>query len=134
MCLFLPKFHCELNWIERYWGAAKKYARNHCSYTLTGLRTIVPLALSQSLDEIREDMCGDSELPVSPVRKQRRWARISLQWAVEYSKVPRSAVDAIVQAVNAQRSSRHRDTGRMRPAEAAMEEAAARAWRVGAFV
>ena len=28
-CLFLPKYHCELNWIERYWGAAKKYARRH---------------------------------------------------------------------------------------------------------
>ena len=133
ICLFLPKFHCELNWIERYWGAAKKYARNHCSYTLAGLRTIIPLALSQSLDEIPEEMRGGLELPVSPVRKQRRWARISLQWAVEYSKVPRSAVDAVVQAVNAQRSSRHRDTGRMRSAEAAMEEAAARVWRLESF-
>ena len=70
---------------------------------------------------------------MSPVRKQRRWARISLQWAAEYGKVPRSAVNAVVLAVNAQRSSRHRDTGRMRPAEAAMEEAAACMWRQGSF-
>ena len=99
-----------------------------------GLCAIIPLALSQSLDEIPDYMRGDPELPVSPVQKQRHWARISLQWAVEYCRVPRSAVDVIVQAVNAQRSTRHRDTGRMRAAEAAMEEAAAHVWRVGAFV
>ena len=63
ICLFLPKFHCELNWIERYWGAANKYARNHCSYTLAGLRAIIPLALSQSLDEIPEEMRGDPSCP-----------------------------------------------------------------------
>lgn len=132
VCIFLPKFHCELNWIERYWGATKKYTRKHCNYTLAGLRAVVPLGLSQTLDEIPEEMRDVShwELPVSPVRKQRRWARISLQWASEYRKCPRSSVSAIVQAVNAQRSSRHRDTARMRPAEAEMEEKAARAWRL----
>jgi hypothetical protein len=136
LCLFLPKFHCELNWIERYWGAAKKYARRHCTYSLAALRTIVPIALSQSLDEIPEELRSDPaparELPVSPVRKQRRWARISLQYAAEYSKLPRSEADAVMSAVNAQRSARHRDTNdpRARAVEAAMEEKAAHAWRV----
>jgi hypothetical protein len=136
LCLFLPKFHCELNWIERYWGAAKKYARRHCGYSPAALRKIVPIALSQSLDEIPEDIQSDPalmrELPVSPIRKQRRWARISLQYAEEYSKLPRSGSDAVMCAVNAKRSARHRDTNDpgVRALEAAMEEKAARAWRV----
>ena len=93
-------------------------------------------ALSQELDEIPVAMRDDpkvmsGELPVSPVRKQRRWARISLQYMVEYAKVLRSTISDVLQAVMALRSPRHRDTSRMRPAEAEMEAAAARAWRVG---
>ena len=38
LCLFIPKYHCELNPIERCWGRAKVYTRSHCNYSILGLR------------------------------------------------------------------------------------------------
>ena len=52
---FVPKFHCELNPIERVWGQAKKYSRAHTNFTLVRLRTIIGPALdSVSTDLIRK--------------------------------------------------------------------------------
>ena len=42
-CLFLPKFHCKLNPIERCWGQAKHFTRAHTNYTIQGLRKTVTL-------------------------------------------------------------------------------------------
>ena len=51
--IYLPKFHCELNPIERVWGEAKCYTRSHCDYTFAGLeRTIVAAIESVRLDTI----------------------------------------------------------------------------------
>lgn len=47
LVLFYPKFHCECNWIERYWGYCKRYTRENCSYNITGLRQNVPVAMEQ---------------------------------------------------------------------------------------
>jgi len=120
ICFFLPKFHCELNWIERYWGASKRYARSHCLYTLAGLREIVPVSLSQDLSDIPNHLVGKENLPVVPLFLQRRWARITRQYMSEYMKGA-AACDAI-DAVKLQRTNRHRDTNdsRSKPVEARM--------------
>ena len=43
--LFYPKFHCELNFIERFWSSVKKYARDHCTYSFDGLKKTIPAAV-----------------------------------------------------------------------------------------
>ena len=43
--IFSPKFHCEMNPIDQYWGRDKWYTREFCECTLDGLRTTEPLAL-----------------------------------------------------------------------------------------
>ena len=51
--LFLPKFHPELNPIERVWAQSKRYTKAYCKYNLPSLRKNIPLALdSVSVDNI----------------------------------------------------------------------------------
>ena len=44
-CVLIPKFHCELNPIERVWSQSKRYTRAHCDYTIASLRRNIPLGL-----------------------------------------------------------------------------------------
>ncbi|KAJ8585008.1 hypothetical protein M405DRAFT_745999 [Rhizopogon salebrosus TDB-379] len=44
LCIFLPKFHCELNFIEFFWGAVKKHLRDNCDYTFATLKENMPKA------------------------------------------------------------------------------------------
>ena len=45
LCIFLPKFHCELNFIEYFWGVIKKFQRDHCAYTFKTMQEHLPKAL-----------------------------------------------------------------------------------------
>ncbi|KAJ1328827.1 hypothetical protein BSLG_009914 [Batrachochytrium salamandrivorans] len=52
---YYPKYHCEFNFIELYWGAAKRYSRRNCDYSFKGLELVLPAALnSVSLTLIRK--------------------------------------------------------------------------------
>ncbi|RPB05507.1 hypothetical protein L873DRAFT_1825217 [Choiromyces venosus 120613-1] len=50
MVIFYPVYHCELNFIEYFWGRAKVYTRAHCEYSFPALVRIVPIALAQISD------------------------------------------------------------------------------------
>jgi len=43
---FYPKFHCECNFIERFWGEGKRKAREECDYSHKSLTQRVPRILS----------------------------------------------------------------------------------------
>ncbi len=51
ICLF-PKFHCELNAIERNWCHAKKHTRAYCNGSIVRLRQLVP----EALETVHRDM------------------------------------------------------------------------------
>ena len=54
ICVFLLKFHPELNPIKRVWAQLKRYTKGHCKYTLPSLRKNIPLAYDTvTLENIR---------------------------------------------------------------------------------
>ena len=53
--VFIPKFHCELNPIERVWGQAKVFTRKYTTFKIARLRQIINPALdSVEIDLIRK--------------------------------------------------------------------------------
>jgi hypothetical protein len=43
--IFYPKFHCELNFIEKIWCSCKAYTRDYYTFTIQGLQKILPEAI-----------------------------------------------------------------------------------------
>ena len=64
-----PKFHCECNFIERYWGFTKRETRRLCNYNFNDLLVQVPEVLIN--------------VPVSTIRK---FARKSWRYMDAYNK------------------------------------------------
>ena len=57
ICELYPKYHCECNFIERFWGAAKRTARYECDYSFKALLERIPHILDDiSLDVIRHSV------------------------------------------------------------------------------
>lgn len=53
--VWLPKFHCELNPIERVWCQSKQYTRQHTQYNMAGLKNTVAESLARiSINIIRK--------------------------------------------------------------------------------
>jgi len=49
-----PRFHCELQFIEQFWGSSKRYTRANCEYNISALRKIIPSAMKvTSISTIR---------------------------------------------------------------------------------
>jgi hypothetical protein len=46
LCIVLPKYHCELNFIEFFWGAVKRYLHEHCDMTFDTLKRNMSNALA----------------------------------------------------------------------------------------
>ncbi|KAF8572942.1 hypothetical protein K439DRAFT_1650080 [Ramaria rubella] len=54
-CIFLPKYHCKLNFIEFFWGAIKQHLHDNCDCTFNTLKKNMPLALcSVKIEAIRK--------------------------------------------------------------------------------
>jgi hypothetical protein len=64
--LFLPKFHCELNFIEQCWGTAKRVLRQYAAST----QPLSHTCLSRHMSEIYPDLtapCVQSSSHTAPV-------------------------------------------------------------------
>ena len=58
ICIFLPKFHCDLNWAENHLGKAKPFVRTLCDGTWLAMCQGTWLAFGEG--NINDDLCQRS--------------------------------------------------------------------------
>ncbi|CAG8848483.1 19563_t:CDS:1, partial [Racocetra persica] len=62
ICIFYPKFHYELNYIEAFWEDVKRYIHLHCGYSFKSLKETIPQVLnSVTLAKIRWFACRSEQ-------------------------------------------------------------------------
>jgi hypothetical protein len=69
-----PRYHCECNPIERFWGASKKIARQNCNYNFK--------SLDNNINSFLDSVCPLGEAPL----QIRRYFNKSFRYIEAYSK------------------------------------------------
>ena len=59
ICVFYPKFHCELSPIERFWCEHKRYVRSHCRMKFSNLRQTVQDGFEAICPDLVIRLCTD---------------------------------------------------------------------------
>ena len=80
-CIFLPKFHCEYNWIEWYWCLSKWHTRGRADMTWKGLKH----AIWEAFGVIPFDNPTNKALPTSSLVRQRE-SRRAREYVRAYSR------------------------------------------------
>ena len=96
LCLFLPKYHCELNIIEFFWGITKRYVRENCSFKFEDLE-----------NRVYEGMALTSKLTM------RKWYLRMWRWIKAYSE-GKGANEAQQQVQRKDKDQARRDVERFR--------------------
>lgn len=73
LVLFYLKLHCELNWIEYYWGASKRYVHNNCDYTIEGLRENIPAAFNSVSPELINEFYKRTQRMLAAYKEGHRY-------------------------------------------------------------
>ena len=99
-CLFLPKFHCELNPIEMYWGYGKTRYRQVQKSSFEEAKKQVPIALDACPTETLRRFCNRSFRFMDAYRKGLSIKAAA--WCVKKQKGHRAISEGVMKEFDAQ--------------------------------